>query len=315
MKKAELFIFLLPFLTSCATLLNKEYVRVEIHTPASTQLVILEDTFLTEDNFLELELYRQGEPLPIQVISDSSFKEIELQSRLSPAFYGSLTGILFGAPFVEFTGDKIYTFPKSIYIDASSSSFDYQYFSLPQKGEWYLYSALPYMNHILWHNDREDNYIHRTGYLGFSLGLEYYYQTNRFIRFSASHTSAYENIGDRRDLEIEEFSLISKYLSITHHHRWNRFSFGYGLGYQRREIFKRSLNNNNFGSGFSSRIINDWHNAFSIPLPAAIQLNSQLYLGFIYMPSLYLAPSPLAFRYEHVFTVEIAWKPRIFRGR
>lgn len=314
MKTKYLLILITLVFSSCATLLNRDYVTIEMHTPEWTEVVISEDTFYTEDNFLSLDLDRQKAPHFLTVECDSSIKQIQLRSRLSPAFYGSILGFMVGAPLVEPHTPRMYTFPKSIYVDAKDTTINYQWYHLPRKGEWYLYTGLPVISHNLHYDDRTDEYLHRAGHFGFSLGLEYYYQKDRYFSFSVARSNAYQNFGDPEDLEYGTFSLRIKQISVAHHHRRNRFSFGYGFMYQNRKSFRRSIPEVFFFDDLPNGNQERTHNVVGLNFPVHIQLNQQLYIGFSYMPSLYLSPTHPKVKYQHLFIAEIAWKPRLIRG-
>jgi hypothetical protein len=150
-----------------------------------------------------------------------------------------------------------------------------------------------------------------TGFWGFSVGLDYYYTETRFFNLSFYAVSDFfVPVPAAVDISGEYDSMSSLYTSITHNHKLGRFYLGYGI----------SIANNTWAHKYSS--------SFGAPPPsrdpisktgisggfmtdAYYQFGKHFFAGIVYRPSFISADQKTEFKYEHLISLELAWKIKL----
>lgn len=178
------------------------------------------------------------------------------------------------------------------------------------KGQILIHLSLPYFNNFHFspvNEGTKDN----TGFMGYSVGLDYFYKVNQYVNFSFSQIQDFFLpiiFVDRGD----EYELMSSYLlNLTNNYQVNRLSIGYGIVFSKNSWELRNLfwdensstrkpekkNNNTIGLSFSTYY----------------QITQSFHLGMIYRPTFLRINSDLMFNYEHTISFDIAWKIKLNR--
>ncbi|HCW08194.1 MAG TPA: hypothetical protein DGG95_12610 [Cytophagales bacterium] len=137
------------------------------------------------------------------------------------------------------------------------------------------------------------------GFFGVSAGVEYYYRKNRFLSFSASAVTSFE---EPIPVPIDYFgrheTLNSWYVTVNNNKKIKRFSLGYGLNFS-KNIWAVS----DTTSFFSKKSY-----SVGVTLNSYYQINKYFFIGLVYRPSIFrIYPSPI-FSYEQLFSLDLTFK-------
>lgn len=297
--------------------------NIKINSTELPAQVHLKDTIL--DLPASLKIYRSKNDLPIELITDSSNRNFVLKSSPSPTFvFGNLLWTYFcpAAYLIDLTNQKRFYYGKSILLDINDSAsvlepvylktihtyFEKRYPT--SKNQFFLTVGLPWINNFYLQPDHE-SIKSNTGFLGFSVGLDYYYSDNNYFNISVAGVSDFFiPIPAAVDILGEYEFMDSFYGTFTHNHQLGRFRVGYGLNYgfnswsykyfpdsqlppaPRENTTKTSLS---FGAAATS----------------SYQIGKQFFIGLTYRPSLFQLDPNFEFKYEHLISIEFGWKIKI----
>jgi len=176
------------------------------------------------------------------------------------------------------------------------------------KGQILIHLSFPYINNFHFSPDNEGT-KNNTGFMGYSVGLDYFYKVNRYVNFSFSQIQyfylpiAFVDKGD-------EYELMSSYIfNLTNNYQVNRFSVGYGIVFSKNswELRNRSWDENSP----TRKPVKKDNNTFGLSFSTYYQLTQSFHLGLIYRPTFLRVNSDPMFKYEHTISIDIAWKIRI----
>jgi hypothetical protein len=310
-------------LTSCATVITRRNYNVDIYSNANNSKVEIFDS--TYNLPAKIRFERSRNDLDIRLISDTSKMNFTVLSSPNPAFlYGNLLWMQVSpaAYLIDFTNPKRFYYGKSIYLDINDtirilrppvSKFYYDYFSKTyptNKGQINLVFSLPWINSFFLQPQNESS-KQNTGFWGLSVGLEYFYKNNKFISLNANAVSDFfVPVPAAVDISGEYEMMSSTYLSITDNYKFKRFTLGYGINYSKntwdyryydrfdpppptRDPIKRTSES----MGFT---FNGYH-----------QFGEHFFVGLIYRPTFVMIYPQVGFKYEHLISLDFAWKIRL----
>lgn len=112
-------------LASCASVLNRPYTSITVHTDRPAKVVGPVLSQSTIRNTATLVVPREPEPLPLRVVSDSSERQVVVHPFNSFSYYANLfcnggIGML-----VDKHHPRRYGYPRHIYLDASDTAKTY----------------------------------------------------------------------------------------------------------------------------------------------------------------------------------------------
>lgn len=306
--KYILLVFGLLYCTSCATILNSRMTDVDVITTEPSQVIVEQDTFLTHKNKAQLYFKRQKEPVQITVQSDSIRKELTLSPKNSGAYYLNIPYTYGVGMLIERKSPKRWTYDRRVYVDMSNDHpVYYDFFYWRNKGDLYIQAFLPYINSFYLQPEEESTQV-KTGFLGIGIGLEYYYKNNRYLALNVQAQTNFP-IFVPAPINYSEGgyeTLNTSYWSLSHNHRIGRLSLGYGLSYAKNSYrYEASTLEPIPPTEYSRRRVS-YSPGFVFPM--YYQLGRLFHLGVIYRPSFYRANVDPAYRYEHVISVDFAWK-------
>jgi len=199
-------------------------------------------------------------------------------------------------------GDHPSPHPKMNY-NAQTDTIKKTYrFKQPNKREKiYLHLSQPQFNFLRIMPENEDVKGSR-GIFGGSIGLDYHHSYNQFIHFEVS---AFSNSGIILPPPNDEDMMSSGGINLSNNHKFGRFSLGYGLSYSEYTWGKYSW--------FFVVIPKDTksHNAFGLVFPAYFHAAKFLNIGVVYKPTFYRPNISKKFSYEHLVSIDFAWKIRL----
>ncbi|MFZ4797518.1 MAG: hypothetical protein ACOYMA_08480 [Bacteroidia bacterium] len=288
--------------------MNDKYTNTKIYTTIPSKIIFKTDTIKTVKNKVQLNVERSNQPITITLFTDSLSKTILLKPKNSFAFYSNILyncgiGIL-----VDNNNMKKFTYPQRIYVnsfDTISKYFSYE--QINNKGQIHLHLSLPYINSFFLLPDYEKT-KQNTGFLGLCVGLDYYHSKNQYVNFSTCFvTDFFVPFPAPVHFEGIKESMYSSYLSLSNNHKIKRMSIGYGVSYS-----KNTWNLQQFsGIDTLSPIIEPVkksNNAFGFIFSMYYQTGEHINIGVVYKPSFLRLDSPNKFEYEHLISVDLAWK-------
>ncbi|MEM8900561.1 MAG: hypothetical protein AAGC85_20770 [Bacteroidota bacterium] len=310
MMRYSLLLISISILTSsCATILNSKYKKVTVYTPEPTNIIYEDDTIKTVQNKVRIYTSRQKGPLVFQTQIGSAQTEFRISSKVSPAYFGTIF-YMWPLAFFDSKSPKIYTYPSRLYLGQDDvQSKVYLKRENSQKGDLRLHLSLPYLNNFVVKPENESPKIN-TGFWGLSVGLDYHYSQKQFLSAGVSGTADifFPVIAALSLLGEQEF-LTSGIVSLSHNHKVGRFSFGYGLTCGRYNWRLQSLGT--IASSAPPVDIQKSHLALGLIIPIYYEHRHWFQIGLVYKPSFYRPFISPGYAYEHVISVDIAFKPRL----
>ena len=177
--------------------------------------------------------------------------------------------------------------------------------STKPEGEIHLHLSLPFINSFCLKPENEARKV-STGFWGLAIGLDYYHLKNQFISLGTSGVLGIPVLG-AVDYSGEHELMNSLCFSLSNNHKLKRFSIGYGLSYARNTWDFRY--DDRFDPPPPTRDpIKRSHNAFGFIFPTYFQIGKCFNIGVVYRPTYYRPNLTDKFSYEHLISVDFAWK-------
>lgn len=317
MKQVVSLILLLMIMSSCATVfLRKDYpISVRSEVP-NTKAEILDSTYTLP---AKLRVPRSKDDLTIKVIGDTISRNFVVRSFPNEAF---LLGNLFWGPAfpvafaVDFTNHKRFTYGRDVYLNLSDSNniirpllTDLYYKSIKgrepaEKGDLNFSCSLPWVNSFYMQPIGETSKVN-TGFIGASLGFEYYYKQNKFGSLTISGVmDFFLPFPAPVDFSGESESMSSVFLSLTDNYKFKRFTLGYGLNYSQNTW--KFIYHDRFDPPPPTREPATRKDAsIGMTIDGYYQFGKFMYLGLIYRPTfLSIMPEP-ELKYQHLISLDL----------
>ena len=309
-------------MTSCATIFNRPYKYVTIHTTEPSKIIYKQDTINTIDDKTHLKVERQDAPLSIIVITDSISESFAIKRKNSAMYWSNILfnyglGMLF-----ERNNPKRYTYPGKIYINSEGATGQYSLYGIANnKGELYLHYSNPIINPFRMMPENLGAKV-RTGFMGGTIGLDYYHSKNQFIHLGYSSVdggSKRKRISDISypyiKLRENEF-MSTDYFSLSNNYKIRRFTVGCGISYA-----KNNWTYNKTGLAYLLFIplpikideVKKSHYALGMVFPIYYQIGEYFNFGVVYRPTFFRPNMVNMFVYEHLISIDFAWKIRLMR--
>ncbi|MCC5918632.1 MAG: hypothetical protein JJU02_15020 [Cryomorphaceae bacterium] len=302
-------------LPSCATMLNSKQTSVKIISNEPISLIINEDTVINNSTEKKISVNRSKEPLIATIYKDNLTKTIKIKPRNSFAYWLNIypnwhlwTGFLF-----DKNKAKRYTYPKRVYLDMTDTNRQY-YTYLPwrRKGNIDFHLSIPHINIFLLNPENESSKS-SIGFWGLTFGLDYYHSKNQFINASISGVSDFFFPIPAAVTIIGEYELMSSiFTTLSNNHRLGHFTFGYGLSYA-RNIWDYQYYDNFDPPPATREPIKRSHHSIGLVFPAYYQIGEIFHIGIVYRPSFFRPNLTKYIEYEHVISIDFAWKFGLFK--
>ena len=309
--KIRLLLLLLPLLTSCGTILNKSSYPLKIRSNAVNASVKVYDSVYPLP--AKVQVTRSKEDLDVTLITDTLSRTYHI-----PAIYDRATlacNILTQSLFcpigiiIDHRTEKGFYYRRKIFLDINDTIYE----KLPlSKDRSILYRPIPkgHVNFTLslpWINSFHLQppgipTKNSTGCVGASAGLEYYYKDNRFIKFTTSGVMSFP--APVPVPILGEYDITKSFsMNLTHNHRWQRFIIGYGPSWQENEYdeFNEDLPD-----------IHTLTRSIGLTVNGYYRLGRSFHVGLIYSPSIYNVYPKGDFNYQHVISLDLMWKIKLW---
>ncbi len=299
------------FLTSCATIINQSHEVITIYTTQPSKISLKHDTINTNHNKVFFKVKRKKEPIKITASTDSCTKTITVKPKNSFAYWSNIICNYGIGMLVDRKNPKRYSYPSRIYINSTDTiSRYYRYRQGDNKGALYLHISLPHINAFNLTPEKEAAKIN-TGFWGLTLGLDYYHSKNQSLNVGISGVSDFfVPFPAAVDISGEYELMSSRYIGVSNNHRLGRFCIGYGLSYAKNTWDFRYYDR--FSAPPPTREpIKRSHHAFGFIFPTYFQLGKYFNIGAVYRPTFYRPNVTEKFKYEHLISIDFAWKIRL----
>ncbi|MCK3685463.1 hypothetical protein [Maribellus sp. YY47] len=299
------------FMTSCATILNQPYTNLTVYTTAPGVIVHNGDTVKTIENKANFQVDRKKEPICFVSIADSLTKTYQVEPRNSFMYWSNVFCNYGLGLIVDAKNPKRYSYPPRIYINSANTIGGVsKYGDANNKGEWLLHLSLPHINSFCLTPEDEGTKLN-TGFWGLTIGLDYYHSKNQFINLGFSGVSDFFiPFPAAVDISGEYELMSSRYVSLSNNHKLKRFSVGYGFSYARNAWDFRYYDR--FDPLPPTREpVKKSGNALGLIFPNYFQFWEYFNIGVIYRPTFYRPDMTDKFKYEHLISIDFAWKIRL----
>jgi len=293
--------------------MNQPYKNMTIYTIKPSEIILKQDTIQTTDNKANLRVERKKETLNIVITTDSLTKTVEIEPKNSSLYWSNIFCNYGMGMLVDKNNPKRYSYPQRIYINSSDTiNRYYKYGQSNNKGELYLHLSIPHINSFRLTPEGETTKVN-TGFWGLTIGLDYYHSKNQFVNFGISGVSDFfVPFPAAVDISGEYELMSSSYISLSNNHRNKRFTIGYGLSYSRNSWDFRYYNR--FDPPPPTRDpVKKTHNAFGLIFPTYFQMGENFHIGLVYRPTFYSPDLNNQFTYEHLISIDFAWKILIIK--
>lgn len=321
MFKFRILILVLLFFTSCSTLFVNKNHEVYISSNPSMSQIQLKDSVYDLPLYLNIE--RSKEDLYVKLIADTLTKNYIMKPSLTSSFlYGNLAWnfVCPAAYLIDSYSPKKFYYGKYIYLDLydtitiiehKPSKIYSDYFSNVKEtnpGHINLNFTFPLINNFYVYPENEP-LKSKTGSLGISLGLDYFYKKRKFINFSASAVMDVSTIAEQLDY-VDEESLRSLSFNLTDNFKPGRFSFGYGINYSIHSWYHSYYDQIETPSPIHNSETKT-KQSIGLTVNGYHRIWKNLHVGIEYRPTFINVSPELNFKYEHVLSFGMAFRIRI----
>lgn len=300
--------------SSCATIFNRSTQRIEIITNKPADVQINDKILINFKNRTEFVTARDVIPIQLSVFNDSVTKILTLNSKGSFAywmniFYNAGLGML-----VDNKSPKRYGYPNKVYVDMTNNLNSFTTYNPEiRQGSLQLHCSLPYINNFLLNPIDEDKSKYNTGFMGVLIGFDYYYKTNRYLNLSTSGVmDFFIPFPAAVDFSGEMDFMSSWYFCLSNNYRIKRFSVGYGISYSKNTWDHRYYEWLNPPPPERDPITKTDY-SFGFVFPFYFQPGKHFFLGLIYRPSFLTVKPVTVFKYDHLISIDFAWKIPLIR--
>jgi len=313
-RKIFLLLTTLLCLTSCATIVARKEYTVKLYSKIPDAKARVKDSIYNLPASIIVE--RSRENLAVSLIDGSVVKDIEIKSELNPYFiYGNLPFGLAGY-LIDFTNDKRFYYGRKILLDEiSKDNYNTQvrektaYFkrNFPtHKRQLNIIAAIPYANgfYLQPHNEPAKPYF---GFFGITIGAEYFYKDNKFIKFTAGRSIDFEApVPVSVDYDGSHESANATNFTLTDNYKLGRFTLGYGLNYA---IYTWKIINSdyNFPDNDAAPRTKNSH-SYGLSFSGYHQFSKTVFLGVVYNPTFINSYPVSQFKYQHVISLDLLFK-------
>jgi len=304
--------------------MTRRYYNLEINTNYPNAKVLVCDSLYNLP--ADLKVKRSKSDLKIRLFSDSLTRDYFVKSSPNPAFiYGNLLWLEFSPAtyLIDFTSQKRFYYGKSVYLNTSDSEnvirpplskFYYDYFSKSystNKSQINLVFSIPWINSFYLQPQNESAKLN-TGFYGISGGIEYFYKNDKYIGLTTN--AVMDNLAPFPapiDYSGAYETMSSVYLSLTDNFKFKRFTFGYGLNYSINN-WELKYGGYHFDPSQQTRNpVRKSSQSIGFTVNEYYQFGRHFFIGLIYRPSLIEIYPMTELKYEHLISLDLAWKFRL----
>jgi hypothetical protein len=306
MMRAISYILAIFLLSSCASIMNQPTTKIKISSDNSIDIAVGNDNYKIEYEE-KVHVKRQKDSLIIIARQDSLTNTFILKPKNSFNYYANV--LSYGLGFIwDSKSEKRYTYQRNLYLDFSSQSL--RKFRPNKKGQLDIQFSLPHIN-TFYLQPQNESTKSNTGFWGITGGLEYYYKDNKSLGLSISAVSDFfVPFPAAVDISGEYELMSSTYISLTDNLKIRDFSIGYGINYSKNNWDLRYYDAFDPVPPTREPVFKS-SQSFGLTLNSYYRLGKHFNIGVIYRPNFIRIKPSTDFVYEHLISVDFAWKWKI----
>ena len=307
--------------SSCATIVNRSIVRVNIYSDTdSVKVHVNNDSLNWQTLPTSIDVVRSKNNLTITAQKDTIQKQIEVKRGISTAFWlGNLfssVGVIGYA--IDLTNPKRFTYPTTILLhldnkDKTYSSGNYNTWLNPQKNLLNIKISIPEGNHF--RLNKGNGYGNAFGFLGISAGFEYYFSEKYCLNMDfGGLTDFIIPVPAPYDVEGSYNRSFATYGDIQIGSDYKRLHYDAGIQFTRTSYYEREtveLFPEYIDTLKYSKTQNNLGLAFSTYFRATKNFN----IGFNYYPSFFVVGNNPKFHYSHLLFFELSFRIEAYRPK
>lgn len=308
-------------LASCATIFNKKTTKLYITaTEPDARAVIADSTYQLP---AKVKVFRSNKDLNLRLITADTQRVFRIKPSPSPVFLlgnivaGQYAPIAYG---IDFTNQKRFDYgfkvnldtkdSKSVYIppirDYFTKAFNYNSRTIR------LNLLMPYVNQFAYRPYLTD-YKNSIGFIGIGVGGDYFYKPSRFV---SVEIATMMNFPVPFPASVHYGGAViffkSSHILIGTNYKLRRFSLGYGLALSRNNWELKYYGNTIINPNMIENQVISYNLGLNFPIN--YQLSKNFHFGINYRPALLQLAPKFGFNYEHLISLNLAWKFRISKG-
>lgn len=188
-----------------------------------------------------------------------------------------------------------------------------------KSGDFRLDIKLPHFNYLALNPNKKFKDA-EFGFNGYGLGFEYNYKDKKFLEANISFVMTFE-LPFPAPVDAEYNKILSSfYFNLTDNIVKNRFTFGYGINYSANTWKEWTRDFDNWNGNFDSigtvtssqTYIN---RNLGLTFNSYYRLGKTIHIGLIYQPSLLNLNNSPEFIYEHLISMEVNWRIKLFNTK
>jgi long-subunit fatty acid transport protein len=201
----------------------------------------------------------------------------------------------------------------------SLPAFNFDPIKKPNKGDVKLHTSIPYVNYFHLLPKGKDSLKSNVGFWGISVGVDYFHKENQHLNLTANGAmDFFLPVIGAVDIYGDWQFMNSFYVNATNNHHLNNWTLGYGINVSKntwRHSYRGSWdeNENYIESAWPDEEITNW--AMGVTIPVYYQITDRFHLGMVYRPTFVRFNTKPAFQYEHLLSLDIAWKFNLYRNK
>lgn len=329
-RKPPFLLFILLLFSSCATLVNSPFTKINLYTKQDSVKVYLSDSTQFAYAPAQLIVARSKKPLEVTLEKQDLKKTVLIPAKLSPQFiFGNYAnGTLLIGYLVDFSNPKRFKYPSKVYFDLdylNNANLKYKTRIEPQfalyqhsegrkrdiccpRGTLSFKLSVPEGNSFV---INKQTHLGKTfGFLGITCEADYYYKDKQFIGTGTGWlTDFIIPIPAPVDYSGEYERSFGSYFDLLHGNDFKRFTVSYGLNFSKYSYYKRVTAE--VSPEYIDTLLYSTHEKRAgLSFSAVYRFNEYSSAGIKYLPSFYTF-NPGEFRYGHFLFLDLAINFRI----
>ncbi len=316
--------------TSCATLVNSPYTKVNLYTKQDSVKVYLTDSTPYAYAPVSLTVERSKEPLRVTLEKQDQRREILLPRKLSPEFLigNYMNGTLPFGYLVDLSNPKRFRYPANVWFDLdyiNNANLKYKTKIKPQnalsqctagrkrdvacsRGTILFKLSVPEGNSFV--INKQTHTGKSFGFLGITGEGCYYYRDRQFFGAGAGMlTDFIIPIPAPYDVEGEYERSFGSYFDLLHGNDYRRVSFSYGLNISKYSYYKR-YTGQLFPEYIDTLLYSKVETRAGLSFSTVYRFSEYFSAGIKYLPSFFTFGTG-EFRYGHFLFLDLAINFRI----
>jgi hypothetical protein len=311
MYKKLLVIPLMLCLTSCATIFNSKEYSINLYSNNTKAKAKVYDSIYSLP--ADVTVKRSKDDLKVVLMTDSITKEFIITSRLNPQFiWGNLAFGLYGY-ITDFTNPKRFYYGNELLLNDFGTGEEFngrlknKYATV--KGQFNILFSMPYINGF-YMQPRNEGVKKLGGFFGVSIGAEYYYRDNKYLKFTAGSSIdffipvpapvAYDG--------VNQFATAYNF-TLTDNYKLNRFTLGYGFNYG---IHQWQLVNSGYKTeGLLPAPRKKISHGMGLSTSTYFRFSKVFFAGVVYNPTFFTVYPTTKLSYQHVISLDLLWKIKL----